>query len=135
MTMRRSWQTSLNIFGKKLSSRVGHISYQGVFYIIFTNLYKIRHGQMFSKIKFYTRKNYTQKPSPTHSKIIKFGLKLAILEKIEICKFKFFWAVFQKWHVHPKTLIKYAWKWHCCFPKIHDNFMSFQNSPKSSGIL
>ena len=70
MIMRRSWQTSLNKFGKKLSSLVGHISYQGVFYIIFTNLYKIRHGQMFSKIKFYTRKNYTQKPSPTHSKII-----------------------------------------------------------------
>ena len=73
MIMRRSWQTSLNRFGKKLSSLVGHISYQGVFYIIFTNLYKIRHGQMFSKIKFYTRKNYTQKPSPTHSKII-YGL-------------------------------------------------------------
>ena len=38
MIMRRSWQTSLNRFGKKLSSLVGHISYQGVFYIIFTNL-------------------------------------------------------------------------------------------------
>ena len=70
MIMRRPWQTSLNIFGKKVSSLVGHISYQEVFYIIFTNLYKIRHGQMFSKIEFYTRKKYTQKPSPTHSKII-----------------------------------------------------------------
>ena len=50
----------LNRFGKKLRSLLHHLH----------KFLQDTTWQMFSKIKFYTPKNYTQKPSPTHSKII-----------------------------------------------------------------